>query len=179
MDAIPQPQRTSESAASFGSEGRVSHPARVARLPLSVKPLVHVYRPLVRHAARIALEGRHFDPARLEASRFLRANVDTFLNDVHKRMLDLLREDDLSGIPTLGNRHNVFLAALTIAAYHALLAVGLEQRYAMDLFADLGWKIYERMLRQPFFFARLRARSAAPHGVHTQGFNALPLQLAR
>jgi hypothetical protein len=132
-------------------------PGAVA-LPLSVKLLVRVYRPVVRHAARTALEGRRFDPAKPEAGRFLRADVDSLLNDVYRRMFDLLREDDLSRIPTLGNRHNVYLAALTIAAYHALLAAGVEQRYAMDLFADLGWKIYERMLRLPFFFARLSSR---------------------
>jgi hypothetical protein len=133
-----------------------SDASRAARLTIHL--LILLYRPVVRRAARAALEGRRRDPARPEAGRFLRADVDAFLKDVWERVGVVLREEDLGKIPTVGNRHNVFLGALTIAAYHALTARGIERQYAMQLFADVGWKVYERMLGSVFFFARLRTR---------------------
>jgi hypothetical protein len=129
-----------------------------ARSRLTVRLLVRLYRPLVRSAARAALEGRRRDRDRPELGRFLRADVNAFLDDVWVRVATLLGEEDLNQIPTLGNRHNVFLGALTIAAFHALLDRGVEPRYAMELFADVGWKVYERMLKLPYFFARIRTR---------------------
>lgn len=146
MRIISDRQKTS----SAGAERRPSN--------LTVQLLVRLYRPVVRRAARAALEGRRCDPERPEASRFLRSDVDAFLEDVWQRVAVLLREEGLDQIPTIGNRHNVFLGALTIAAYHSLLERGVEQQYAMQLFADVGWKVYERMLKIPFFFARVRTR---------------------
>jgi hypothetical protein len=98
------------------------------------------------------------DPARPEAGRFLRADVTTFLADAWRRMPAILADSDLAAIPTTGNRHNVFLAALTMAAYHALLDAGIERAYAMELVADVGWKLYEQMATAPFSVARLLSR---------------------
>lgn len=98
------------------------------------------------------------DPGRPAAGRLLRADVDAFLEEVWRRVPALLAEDDLRRIPGLGNRHNVFLGALTVAAWGALLERGIERRYAIELFADVGWKLYERMLGIPFTLARLGAR---------------------
>lgn len=98
------------------------------------------------------------DPARPEAGRLLRADVDQFLDGVWSRVEVLLREEDLRAIPTLGSRHNVFLGMLTVAAYHTLLDLGVERRYAMELFADVGWKIYAKMIGLPFLFAKMRTR---------------------
>lgn len=98
------------------------------------------------------------DRGRPEAGRFLRADVDAFLDEVWRRVTELLAEDDLRRIPSFGNRNNVFLGALTIAAYETLLDRGIDPPYAMELFADIGWKVYERMLKLSFFFARLRTR---------------------
>jgi hypothetical protein len=153
-----EPQRTPHSAGDASSEQPASEAASGVPRALIVKLLVQLYRPMVRRAARAVLEGRRFDPTNPEAGRFLRADVDAFLDDVWKGVENLLREEDLHNIPTIGNRHNVFLGALTIAAYHALLERAVEPKYAMELFADVGWKIYERMLKALFFFARLRTR---------------------
>ncbi len=151
------PQTPADAAAPSTHSDRARRGQR-APVQLIVKLLVHLYRPVVRRAARAALQGRRWDPCRAEAGRFLRGDVDAFVDDVCKQVVVVLREEDLREIPTLGNRHNVFLGALTIAAYHALLARGVEQQYAMALFADVGWKVYERLLKVPLFFARLRTR---------------------
>lgn len=130
-----------------------------AAAPLFERGLARLYRPIVRRAARAVLEGRRFDPERPEAGRLLRADVDRFLDDTWKRLGGLLREEDLRAIPTLGNRHNVFLGVLTIAGYHALLDLGIERRYAIELFADVGWKVYAQMVGVSLAFGRVRTRN--------------------
>lgn len=120
--------------------------------------LVRCYRPVLRRAARATLQGRRLDRSRPEAGRFLREDVDRFLERTWKETTRALGEEDLRRIPSKGNRHNVLLAVLTIGAYHALLDLGIERRYAMELFADVGWKVYERMLQVPTMVAGLRTR---------------------
>lgn len=160
MDAIFQSQRarTSTADGTAAEHSAAAHRGEHSPSRFAVGLLVRLYRPVVRRAARAALEGRRCHPEQPEAGRFQRTDVDAFLEEVWTRVAALLREEDLNQIPTIGNRHNVFLGALTIAAYHALLARGVESHYAMQLFADVGWKVYERMLKIPFFFARLRTR---------------------
>jgi hypothetical protein len=99
-----------------------------------------------------------FDVSRPEAGRFLRGDVDEFLADLWARTETVVREHDMNALPDFGNRHNVFLAALTLAGYHALLDRGLEREYAMELFADVGWKVYRRLLNMPLLLARLVTR---------------------
>jgi hypothetical protein len=117
-----------------------------------------LYRPLLRRAARQALQGRLLDPGRPEQGRWLRRDVDGYLDEVWKRARELLPEARLERLPTLGNRHNVFLALLTTSAYQVMLEHGIEQRYAMDLVADVGWKVYAWMLRLASLPARLTSR---------------------
>jgi hypothetical protein len=131
---------------------------RIDSQSASLVLLTHMYRPLVARAARQVLQGRRVDRSRPESGRFLRADVSETLDDVWRRMPAILSEQDFSAIPTLGNKNNLFLGALTIAAYHALLDAGVERDYAIELFADIGWKIYESMLKLPLLVARVSAR---------------------
>jgi len=155
MDAVSNHPGPNRRAAGIRAE-----PGTRATQRPTTRLLIVLYRPIVRRAARAALEGRRCDPEHPEAGRFLRADVDVFLDELWERVAVLLREEDLDRFPTVGNRHNVFLGALTIAAYQALVDRGIERRYAMDLFADVGWNVYEQMLSLPLFVARLFARDA-------------------
>lgn len=166
MQTTPAPTNPAHAAGRTrsGSDAKTVGGADVSsRLPLTVRILLRVYRPILRRAARSALEGRRVDPVRPEAGRFLRADVDGFLEEVWRRVTELLGEEDLRRIPSVGNRHNVLLGALTIAGYEALLDRGIERRYAIELFADVGWKIYERMLKVPFFLAGEHGHYERPH----------------
>lgn len=109
--------------------------------------LTAVYRPLLRRAAREALEGRLLDRAHPERGRWLRPEVDAYLAAVWRHVPELLPEARLEELPTVGNRHNVFLAVVTTAAYRTLVERGVERDHAAELVADVGWKIYARMLR--------------------------------
>ena len=116
------------------------------RMQLTVAVLTFAYRPSVRRAARQVLQGRLFDPDRPENGRWLRHDVDLYLAKVWRRAADLIPLADLESLPTYGNRHNVFLAVVTTSAYQILVEGGTARRYATVLTADVGWKIYARML---------------------------------
>lgn len=117
-----------------------------------------VLRRLVRRAAHQILAGRlaqRDDPRR---GRFLRRDVDELLAQAWRNLDAMLPEAELERLPTRGNRQNVFLAALTLAAYRAFLDAGIQRDYAMELFADVGWKLYERSVALPRWVARLATR---------------------
>lgn len=101
----------------------------------------------MRRAAREVLEGRLLDRERPIRGRWTRLEVDRYLRDLWERVEDLLPDAELERLPTVGNRHNVFLAVVTTAAYQVMLERGVERTYAMELVADVGWKVYAWMLR--------------------------------
>ena len=93
-----------------------------------------------------------------EIGRFLRHDVDAILNQLWHNVDDIIPEARLEKIPTIGNRQMVFLAVLTIAAYHALLKAGVEKNYAIELFADIGWKLYSKFVTIPKMIAKIFTR---------------------
>lgn len=117
-----------------------------------------MYRRMMRKAAYEILAGRMIERGAPQKGRFLRGDVDEFLAQTWRNVERMLPEAKLEQIPTRGNRHNVFMSILTVAAYHALLDAGLEREYAIELFADMGWKVYSRFLTLPRFLARLVTR---------------------
>lgn len=117
-----------------------------------------VYRRMMRKAAYEILAGRMIEPGTPQKGRFLRGDVDEILAQTWRNVEKLLPQAGLEEIPTRGNQNNVFLAILSVAAYHALLDAGLEREYAIELFADMGWKLYARFLTLPRFLARLVTR---------------------
>lgn len=123
--------------------------------------LERVYRPVMRRAARQILEGRARAPGRPEKGRWVRADVDAFLKTSWQRARELRPLAKLDEIPTLGNRHNLFLAIVTTAAYQSLLSQGATQHYAATLIGDVGWKVYRAMLDLASLPYRLWSRD--PH----------------
>lgn len=63
------------------------------------------------------------------------------------RVDELLPVADLDGLPNVGNRHNVFLAVVTIALYQSLRQRGFSPENANLLVSDAGWEVYRRMLQ--------------------------------
>lgn len=120
--------------------------------------LKRVYRRMIRKAAYEVAMGRMKQPGAPQKGRFLRNEIDTILEETWREVESLLPAAHLARIPTRGNRHNVFLGVLTVAAYHTFRDAGLEKDYAIELFADIGWKLYTRFLILPRFLARLVTR---------------------
>jgi len=117
-----------------------------------------VYRPLLRGSARQILQGRLLDPDDPQKGRWLRFDVDDILNAVWARVDELIPQSGLEALPTLGSRHNVFLAIVTTAAYQALLERDVASAYAAELVADVGWKIYELGTKAVSFPFRISTR---------------------
>lgn len=116
-------------------------------------------RPLVRRAARDALQGRLLDQHEPERGRWLRVDVKEFREATWRRVDELLPTAHLEELPTFGNRLNVFMAVVTTAAYQELLDRGIRRDYAATLVADVGWKIYAWMLTASAIPARILTRS--------------------
>lgn len=121
------------------------------RVQIFVKVLKRLYGPLVRRAAREILQGRLLDPGQLEQGRWLRDDIDHFVSATWIRVDELLPRAELERLPTYGNRHNVFLAVITTAAFQVLLDRGTTPDYAAILVGDVGWKIYAQMLKLAAF----------------------------
>jgi hypothetical protein len=117
-----------------------------------------IYRPVFRRAARQIMEGRLLDPEEPQRGRWLRRDVDAYLAAVQDRVDELLPAARLHELPTRGNRHNVFLAVVTTAAYRALIERGTSRQSAMILVADVGWKVYSWMLVAASLLFRLMSR---------------------
>lgn len=117
-----------------------------------------LYRPLVYRAAHQILEGRYHDLSRPERGRWLRREVKSFRAAVWKRVDRMIPDAQLEDLPTYGNRHNVYLALVTTAAYQELIERGVERDYAATLTADVGWKIFAWMLRLAALPLRLTTR---------------------
>jgi len=111
-----------------------------------------------RRAVRQALRGRMWDRSRPERGRLLAHEVDAILARAWQLVDEMLPEARLEQIPARGNRQNVLFAVLTVAAYRALRDAGLEREYAMELVADVAWKVYERGVALPRGIARLLTR---------------------
>lgn len=116
------------------------------------------YRWATKRALKHLVRGRMIEPDNPEAGRLLPSQVSAIYNTTFKNMDRILKEDPLAGVPTLGNRHNVLLAVLTVSLYQALLETGLSRSRARTLLADAGWRLYVSFLIIPKTIARLRSR---------------------
>lgn len=118
-----------------------------------------IYTPLLLRGARQILRGRRLDTHVPEEGRWLDSDVKAYLKRVWKRTDALMPVAQLDELPDFGNRHNVFLAALTTAAFQVMLERGVPPEYARILVADLGWKIYRWILITGCFPLRMITRT--------------------
>ena len=112
-------------------------------------------RPILRRTLRHTLVGRARDTGQPEAGRFTRADADRLLEQTWKRFAELAPGRPRE--PTRGARQNVLLAALTLAAFRALLDAGVERGYAIELIGDAAWRLYA-------WWGRLDTLATAPFG---------------
>lgn len=114
-----------------------------------------VYRPSIGRAARAGLAGRNRSRCRPEAGRFTNADVSHMLERVWASY------DELApAVPrgaTVGSRMNLLLSCMTYACLRALLSMGVERSYAIELIGDVAWKLYEKWGRLPHVIARIGA----------------------
>src|SRR5215212_6000577 len=105
-----------------------------------------VYKPLLRRSARQILKGRLLDLEEPKKGRWLESDVREYLKQTWARADSLVPIAALEELPNYGNRHNVFLAVVTTAAYQAMRERGVPPDYATQLVGDVCWKIYSWMM---------------------------------
>ena len=105
-----------------------------------------IYKPLVWRSAHQILQGRLLDLEKPKKGRWLDSDIREYLNQTWIRCDALMPIAALEKLPTYGNRHNVFLAVVTTAAYQVMLDRGVSVGYAIQLVGDLSWRIYSSML---------------------------------
>jgi hypothetical protein len=117
---------------------------RVAGAPGEATLVKLTYRPVIRWAAKQALLGRCLDRTAPSNGRFTREQVERILHKTWQGYGALAPGAHVERLKTLGNRQNVLLGVLTLALYRALLAEGIQERYATELLTDLVWKVYAK-----------------------------------
>jgi hypothetical protein len=112
-----------------------------------------VYRPFTTRAARRALVGRSRVRQTPEAGRFTRADVDSLLRTAWTFYAE--RVGSLPSQPTIGSGMNIRLACFTLSFFDALLAVGTDRDYAIEIVADATWNVYQVWARVALAAARV------------------------
>lgn len=114
------------------------------------------YLPLINRATRKVLVGRLKDRRKPETGRFTRAEVNDFLQQMWKGFMKLT--PFVPSEPKLGSRINIHLACLTLSGFQVLLEKGVERSYAIELLADVTWKLYRQWGAVVFFIAKIITR---------------------
>jgi hypothetical protein len=111
---------------------------------------------LFKWAANRAILGRYIDRNALTKGRFTQSDVDQILDRTLRNFEHLSPKADIKQFKTAGNRLLVLFGVASHAMFQALLDEGLDRSYATELFTDVGWKVYEKMIVLPRLIARLR-----------------------
>lgn len=114
---------------------------------------------LFKWAGNRALLGRYIDCHRPEEGRFTKHDLDRILVRTIKNFEKLLTTAKLKRFGTLGSRMNVMLGVASLAMYNAILSEGIDRHYAIVLFTDVAWKVYEKFVIVPRSIARLTTRN--------------------
>lgn len=114
-------------------------------------------RPVVKALTIRALVGRNRSRGDDTAGRFTRAEAIALVDATFTRFEP--RVPELPSEPTLGSRQNVMLAALTLSFLEALEGAGIERGYAVELTADVCWRVYRRWGQATRLGTRMITRS--------------------
>jgi len=114
---------------------------------LAVRIWKIIYMPIFGRAARQILRGRQLERGNPRKGRWLESDVQIFLSKTWNEADLLMPLAEFDELPTVGARHNVFLAVLTTAAYRVMAEEVEDPDDARSLVADIGWKIYRWMLK--------------------------------
>lgn len=99
------------------------------------------YQPFARRSARRVMTGRIRKRGSPESGRFTRGDVDELMKAAWQSYDT--RASGLPKQPTRGSTMNLRLACFTLAVLDALVAIGIEREYAIELVADATWSVYQ------------------------------------
>jgi len=112
-----------------------------------------IYRSLLKREARRSIVGRNRALKNAERGKFDRGDVNVVLVNLWRHYDKL--SPDIPKEPTVGARHNVRFACMTLAFYTALLEAGIEEDDAKVLINDTLWRLYKKAAFLPRLIARI------------------------
>jgi hypothetical protein len=115
-------------------------------VPLKWRLMRRIIRWTVSDAARRTLGHRTLTSIEGQAIRWLRPEIERFLEALEQEVEALHVGANLEILPTFGNRLMVELAVYTAAFDRALRGRGIAAASARQAMADMGWDVYRRGL---------------------------------
>lgn len=91
--------------------------------------------------------------------RFVRRDIERILVKTYENVDELIPNAGLSNYRSRGNRLNVLLGVYSLAAYRAMRDSGLAHDQAVEIFGDIGWRLYSLGVNIPLFFVRQFTRN--------------------
>lgn len=117
-------------------------------------------RRVIAGSARRVLLNRTLYEEAGQPVRWLRPEVDRFLNALESEAERLRPYARLSELPSFGNRLMVELAAYTASSHSLMRRCGIAPRSARTAVADVGWDVYRHLLSFSSLPVRLVTRDA-------------------
>jgi len=102
------------------------------------------------------LEGRNRSRQRPELGRITNDDVYSILEESWKNFKQLSKTAPEGN--TVGSRAMLKSGVWSLALYRAILEIGAEKEYAIELCGDVLWKYYQRVVRRIRLKARLLSR---------------------
>jgi hypothetical protein len=127
----------------------------MAGAPAEVRVVKLTYMLAGRWAAKRALLGRYLDRDQPVRGRFTREQVHRVLARTWETYDRLAPGAHVERLETHGARQNALLAVFALAVYRALLAEGVNAKYATELVTDLAWAVYQKWVVVPRLVARV------------------------
>ncbi|MFX3626059.1 MAG: L-2-amino-thiazoline-4-carboxylic acid hydrolase [bacterium] len=120
---------------------------------------------MVKRAINKAIVGRNRDREDITKGRFTKKDRDELLKVVWGKYFQL--ETQIPWEPTSGARLWLRNGALIMEGIKTLIESDIERKYAIELIGDVAWVVYEKLMKIPDIFSRLRYRN----GVKRMKFN--------
>jgi len=98
--------------------------------------------------------GRYRDPENPELGRYVKADIKPILRKTHHNVKKLALDVNFSRYRSLGNRLMTLLGVYSLSAYRAMRDSGISQEYALELFGDVGWRLYASGIKLPLSIIR-------------------------
>jgi ubiquinone biosynthesis protein len=116
---------------------------------------ISAFRPFLNRAARVILIGKNRNRTSFDEGRLSPQDVSDVLDVAWARFWDS-DPDKLPAI-TFGNKTLLMLGCLTTHFLFALVAIGVERSFAIELIGDVAWKVYRVGGRLPWMLSRFRS----------------------
>jgi hypothetical protein len=115
---------------------------------------------LFKWAGKRVLVGRYVDRHEPQKGRVTITDLNRIIERTTHHFKTLLPKAKIARFETLGSRMNVTLGVASLALYKALLNEGIERSYAIELYTDIAWKVYEKFVIVPRMLAHLVTRDS-------------------